>query len=65
MDELTKRNLHSLSTGLKLLRAENTKNAEKIGNLEGTIVQLQKQIQLLQQQNATVMGKAFGSGPTG
>lgn len=64
MDDLTKRNLHSLSEGLKLLRKESTQNAEKIIALEGTIVQLQNQIQLLQSQNAVVMARAFGSGPT-
>ncbi len=58
-------NFKSLSQGLKLIRKENTINAENIIKLENTIVQLQNQIQLLQQQNAVVMGKAFGNGPTG
>lgn len=63
--EMNNKNFRSLSEGLKNVRAENTSNLERILQLEGTIVQLQNQIQTLQAQNAVVMGKAFGSGPTG
>ena len=62
--EMNNNNFRSLSEGLKLVRKENTANAENIIKLESTISQLQSQIQILQSQNAVVMAKAFGSGAT-
>ena len=62
--EMNDKNFRSLSDGLKLLRKETTNNLERLVRLEDTVAQLQSQVQTLQSQNAVVMGKAFGSGPT-
>ena len=62
--DMNDKNFKSLSQGLKQIRAETTKNLERIILLEGTIVQLQNQVQILQAQNAVVMSRAFGTGTT-
>lgn len=64
MDELTKRNFHTLSDGLKDLRAQ-VDDLKAAGiKKDATIQQLMSQQQTMQQQLSVMMAKFMGSGAT-
>ena len=64
MDELVKRNFHTLSEGLKSQRVEIEKLQEDGKKKDAIISQLSTQQQTMQQQISTLFAKLMGSGAT-
>ncbi len=64
MDELTTRNFHAMSEGLKSVRAETDKLKEDLKRKDAIISQLSVQQQTMQQQVSVLFAKAMGSGST-
>lgn len=64
MDELTKRNFHAMSDGLKDLRSELDLIKEEGKKKDAIISQLSTQQQTMQQQLSVLFAKTMGSGST-
>ena len=64
MDELTTRNFHTMSEGLKAVRAETDKLKEDLKRKDAIISQLSTQQQTMQQQLSVLFAKSMGSGST-
>ena len=64
MDNLTKRNFHALSEGLKAQRSSFEELSIKVNALENAIAIMQQQIAQMQQQLAVTSAMLHGSGAT-
>ena len=64
MDELTTRNFHAMSEGLKAVRTETDKLKEDLKRKDAIISQLSVQQQTIQQQLSVLFAKSMGSGST-
>ncbi|MCD6435438.1 MAG: hypothetical protein J7L15_03540 [Clostridiales bacterium] len=64
MDELTTRNFHTMSEGLKSVRNETDKLKEDLKRKDAIISQLSTQQQTMQQQLSVLFAKTMGSGST-
>ncbi len=64
MDDLTKRNFHALSEGLKSERSKNYDLAIKVSSLEQTVAQMQQELMSLRQQVIGMVASTVGTGPT-
>ncbi len=64
MDELSKRNFHTLSEGLKSVRDEIMEVKEDNKRKDSIIAQLNIRIDTLQQQVSVLFAKSMGSGTT-
>ena len=64
MDDLTKRNFHALSEGLKSERTKNYNLAIKVSSLEQTVAQLQQEITQMRQQLISMVSVSVGTGAT-
>ena len=64
MDELTKRNFHAMSEGLKAVRTQVDELKEDLKRKDGIISQLSIQQQTMQQQLAVLFAKSMGPGST-
>ena len=64
MDELSKRNFHALSEGLKEQRSKTSELTKQINNYTQVVGQLQVQVQSLQSQVGILLAKQMGNGRT-
>jgi hypothetical protein len=64
MDEVSTRNFHKLSEGLKQQRSTNSDQDEKIVKLEEMVAGLTQQVSVLTNQCASLIATRMGTGPT-
>ena len=64
MEELVKRNFHTMSDGLKSVRDEVMDLKEDLKRKDAIISQLSVQQQVMQQQLSVLFAKTMGSGST-
>ena len=64
MDQLTTRNFHTMSDGLKDVRTKIDEFKEDLKRKDAIISQLSTQQQTMQQQLAVLFAKSMGSGST-
>ncbi len=65
MDELTKRNFHAMSDGLKSVRNELMEVKEDNKRKDSIISELNVRVDMMQQQISTLFAKSMGNGITG
>ena len=64
MDELTKRNFHAMSEGLKAQRDETDILKEELKKRDAIIGQLMERLNGMEQRLAVVFAKSMGAGST-